>query len=75
MTDTATLSALSALADRMPDAARDIRLNLQSVLDSTTPDRREIRVRASAAGSRRPSPGRESMTSAAPTPSRTGSAV
>lgn len=36
MTDTATQSATSALADRMPDAARDIRLNLQSVLETSS---------------------------------------
>jgi alkyl hydroperoxide reductase subunit D len=36
MTDTATLSAISVLADRMPDAARDIRLNLQSVLETSS---------------------------------------
>jgi hypothetical protein len=36
MSDTATLSATSALADRMPDAARDIRLNLQSVLETSS---------------------------------------
>ncbi len=36
MSDTATLSAISALADRMPDAARDIRLNLQSVLETSS---------------------------------------
>lgn len=36
MTDTATQSAISALADRMPDAARDIRLNLQSVLETSS---------------------------------------
>jgi lipoyl-dependent peroxiredoxin subunit D len=36
MTDTATLSATASLAERMPDAARDIRLNLQSVLETSS---------------------------------------
>ncbi len=36
MSDTATLSALASLAERMPDAARDIRLNLQSVLETSS---------------------------------------
>lgn len=36
MTDTATQSAVAALADRLPDAARDIKLNLQSVLETSS---------------------------------------
>ena len=36
MTDTATLSAIASLAERMPDAARDIKLNLQSVLEASS---------------------------------------
>ena len=36
MSDTATRSAIASLAERMPDAARDIRLNLQSVLETSS---------------------------------------
>jgi len=36
MSDTATLSAIAGLAERMPDAARDIKLNLQSVLETSS---------------------------------------
>ena len=36
MSDTATLTAIAGLAEGMPDAARDIRLNLQSVLETSS---------------------------------------
>ena len=36
MSDTVTLSAIAGLAKRMPDSARDIRLNLQSVLETSS---------------------------------------